>query len=56
MEMITDLLHKFKDLFLTKFAKMKWILGDLGELKISLKRYVKLVKKSSYPLNLRYKE
>ena len=37
MAKITYLLHEFQDLFPTKFSKMKGILGDLGEMKISLK-------------------
>ena len=36
-EKITDLLHKFQDLFPTKFTEMKGIVGDLGEMKIPLK-------------------
>ena len=36
MAKITDLLHKFQDLFPTKFAEMKGILGDFGEMKMSL--------------------
>ena len=53
---IIDLLHKFQNLFLTKFSEMKGILGDLGELKIPLNTDVKPVKQRSYQLNLRYKE
>ena len=53
---ITDLLHKFKDLFPTKFSKMKGIIGDLGEMKIPLKPDTKSVKQRPYRLNLRYKE
>ena len=56
MEKITDLLHEFRDLFPMKFSEMKGILGDLGEMKISLKVDVKLVRQRPYRLNLRYKE
>ena len=44
MGKVTDLLHEFQDLFPTKFSKMKGISGDLGEMKIPLKPYVKPVK------------
>ena len=43
MVKITDLLHEFQYLFPTKFLEMKGILGDLGEMKISLKLDVKQV-------------
>ena len=56
MVKITDLLHQFEDLFLIKFAEMKGILGDLGEMRIPLKLNVKLVKQCPYQLNLQYKE
>ena len=56
MAKITDLLHEFWDLFPTKFFEMKWILGDLGEMKIPLKIDAKLVKQCLYRLNIRYKE
>ena len=44
MVKITDLWHEFQDLFPTKLSKMKGILGDMGEMKIVLKPYEKLVK------------
>ena len=56
MAKITDLLHEFQYLFLTKFSEMKGILGDLGEMKIPLKPYAMHVKKRPYHLNPRYKE
>ena len=56
MENITDLLHKFQDLFPTKFLEMKGILGDLGEMKIPLKPDAKPVRQRSYRLNPQYKE
>lgn len=34
---VTDLLHEYRDLFLTKFTKKKGITGELGEMKITLK-------------------
>ena len=56
MEKITYMLHEFQYLFPTKFSEMKGILGDLGEMKISLKADVKPVRQRPYPLNPRYKE
>ena len=56
MAKITNLLHEFQDLFSTKFAEMKRILGDLGEMKISLNPNVNPVNKSPYRLNSSYKE
>ena len=51
MKNIIDLLHEFQDLFPMNFSEMKGILGDLGEMKISLKPEVKPVKQQSYCLN-----
>ena len=56
MEKTTDLLHEFQDLFPTKFYEMKWILGDLGQMKIPLKSDVKLVRQRLYCLNPQYKK
>ena len=51
MEKITNMLHEFQDLFPTKFSEMKRILGDLGEMKISLKLDAEPVRERSYHLN-----
>ena len=56
MSNITDLLHEFQDLFLTKLSEMNGILGDLGEMKIPLKLDAKPVKQRTYQLNPWYKE
>ena len=56
MVKIIDLLHEFQGLFLTKLVEMKGILGDLGEMRIPIQAYVKLVKERPYRLNPRYKE
>ena len=48
MAKITDLLHEFQDLFLTRFSEMKGILGDLGELKIPLKPDAKPIRQRLY--------
>ena len=41
---ITDLLRELEDLFLMKLREMKGIVGDLGEMKISLKPDARPVK------------
>ena len=41
---VTQLLHEYHDLFLTKFLEMKGILGDIGVIKIPLKPDVKPMK------------
>ena len=52
MAKITDLMHEFQYLFPTKLSKIKGILGDLGEMKIPSKPYVKPVRQRPYGLNL----
>ena len=52
MAKITNLLHEFQDLFLTKFSEMKGILGDLGEMKIPLNLDAKPMRQRPYRLNL----
>ena len=44
MGKITKVLHEFHDLFPTKLYEMKGIVGDLGEMKISLRPDAKPVK------------
>ena len=56
MAKITDLLHKFQDLFLTKFSEMKGILGESSEMKIPLNPDAKPMNQGHYRLNPRYKE
>ena len=53
---VTELLHEYQDLFPTKFSEMKGILGDIGVMKIPLKKDVKPVKQRPYRLNPKYKE
>ena len=48
MAKITDLRRESQELFLTKFAEIKGILGELGKMKILLKVYVNPVKKHPY--------
>ena len=55
MAKILNLLHEFQDLCPNFFSEMKGILGDIGEMKIPLKPYVKPVPQRPYPLNLWYK-
>lgn len=56
VDKVTKLLHEYKDLFTTKITDLKGIVDDLGMMKITLKPYVKLVRKRPYHLNLKYKE
>ena len=53
---VTQLLHEYQDLFLTKFSEMKGILADIGVIKIPLKPDAKPVKQRPYRLNPKYKE
>jgi hypothetical protein len=53
---ITKLLHEYQDLFPTKFTDMKGIKGPMGEMRITLKLDVNLVKQRPYRFNLKYKE
>jgi hypothetical protein len=39
-----------------RFSEMKGIVGELGEMKIPLKPYAKLVRQRPYRLNPKYKE
>ena len=51
-----EFLREYQDLFPTKFTDLKWIIRDLGMMKITLKPNVKLVKQRPYHLNPKYKE
>jgi len=53
---VTDLLHGYRDVFLTKFTEMKGIAGDMGDMKIPLKPNSKPMGHHPYRLNPRYKE
>ena len=52
MEKITNLFHEFQDLFPKNFSEMKGILGDLGEMNISLNPDAKPTRQQLYRLNL----
>jgi len=52
----TKLLCEYQDLFPTKIKDLKWIVGELGMVKITLKLEAEPVKKRPYRLNLKYKE
>ena len=52
---IVNLLQEYQDLFPTKFVEMKGILGDLGVMRIPMKKYVKPMKQCPYRLNPRHK-
>jgi hypothetical protein len=56
IDKIIELLHEYQDLFPTKFTDMKGIKGPMGEMRIPLKPYAKLVKQIPYRLDLKYKE
>ena len=53
---VTNLLHEYQELFLTKFLDLKGIVGYLGVMNIPLKPNAKLVKKRPYRLDPKYKE
>ena len=55
MENITEQLHEFQYLFPTNFFEMKEILGDLGEINISLKPNEKPVRKWLSVVSFEYK-
>ena len=48
---VTQLLHDYQDLFLTKFSEMKGILGDIGVINIPLKLDANPVKQCPYRMN-----
>ena len=56
VDKVSELLREYQDLFLTKFSDLKWIIGDLSIMKITLKPDAKPVKQRPYRLNLNYKE
>jgi hypothetical protein len=55
IDKIKELLHEYQDLFPTNFTNMKGIKGPMGEMKIPLKPYARLVKQRPYRLNSKYK-
>ena len=56
VDKFTELLREYQDLFPTKIMDLKWIVSDLGMMKITLKPDEKLVKQRPYHLNQKYKE
>jgi len=44
MDKVAELLHKYQDLFPTKFSDLKGIVSDLGVMKITMKLDVKPIK------------
>lgn len=56
MDKVVELLHEYQDLFHAKFTNRKWIIRDLGVMRITLKPNVTLVNQRPYHLNLNYKE
>jgi hypothetical protein len=53
---ITELLHEYQDLFLTKFTDMKGIKGPMGEMRIPLNLDARPFKQRPYRLNPKYNE
>jgi hypothetical protein len=56
IDKITKLLHEYQELFPTKFTDMKGIKGPMGDMRIPLKPYARIVKQRPYRLNPKYKE
>ena len=56
VDKVVELLREYEDLFPTKFMDLKEIIGDLGVMKITLKRDAELVKKRPYHLNPKYNQ
>lgn len=50
------LLREYEDLFLSLVAELKWIKGDIGEIKIILKHDANPVRHRPYQLSPRVKE
>jgi hypothetical protein len=55
VEIITELLHKYNDLFPTTFTDMRGITGELGEMKIPLRPKARSIRQRPYRLNPIYK-
>jgi hypothetical protein len=56
VEIITELLHEYSDLFPTTFTEMKGIAGELGEMKIPIRAEERKIRKRPYRLNMIYKK
>jgi hypothetical protein len=56
VENIVEFLCKYQDMFPTMFSEMKGIVGDLGEMRITLKLDAKPVKQRPYIMNPKYKQ
>lgn len=56
VDKVAELLHEYQDLFSTKIMDLKWIVGDIGVMKITLIPNTKSVKQRPYHLNPKYKE
>ena len=56
IDKITELLHKYQDLFPTKFIDMKGIKGPMGEMKIPLRADERPIMQRPYKLNANYKQ
>jgi hypothetical protein len=56
VEIITELLREYNDLFPTMFTEIKGIAGELGEMKIPLRAKARSIRHRTYRLNLIYKQ
>jgi hypothetical protein len=56
LERITELLHKYNDMFPTTFIEMKGIARELGEMNIPLKPEARPGRQRPYRMNLVYKK
>jgi hypothetical protein len=56
VEIITELLHEYIDLFPTTFTEMTVIAGELGEMKIPLRVEARPITQGQYKLNSIYKQ
>jgi hypothetical protein len=56
VEIITELLHEYSNMFPITFTDMKGIEGELGEMRTLLKPKARLVRQRPYRLNLVYKQ
>ena len=53
---IVDLLKEFQDVFSQEYKDLKWLVKEMGEMKIDIKTESKPIKKIPYKLAHKYKE
>ena len=52
---IIDLLKEFQDVFARDYKDLKWLVAEMGEMKIDIKPDARPVKKRPYKLDHKYK-